>query len=81
MAQIVVRNVDDKVIALIKARAKANGRSLAAEVRAILSEAVGARQEQGERRTLKSFIGTVRNYRSQAEIDAYVRSLRDEWER
>ncbi|WP_119275315.1 FitA-like ribbon-helix-helix domain-containing protein [Taklimakanibacter deserti] len=80
MAQIVVRNVDDKVIALIKARAKANGNAFAAEVRAILSAAVAVRQGLGERRSLTSFIGTVGSYRSQAEVDAYVRGLRDEWE-
>lgn len=74
-------NVDDRVIELIKARAKANGRSLTAEVRAILSEAVEVRQGQGERKPLSSFIGVARSYRSQAEIDAYVRNLRDEWEK
>jgi plasmid stability protein len=80
MARIVVRNVDNKVIELIDARANANGRSFAAEVRVILSEAVGVRQESGQSRRLTSFIGTVGSNRSQAEIDAYVRGLRDEWE-
>lgn len=38
MAQIVVRNLDDAVVERLKARAKANGRSLEAEVRYILEQ-------------------------------------------
>ncbi len=36
MAQLTVRNLDDQVYARLKARAKANKRSLEAEARAIL---------------------------------------------
>jgi plasmid stability protein len=38
MAQIIVRNLDDAVVERLKARAKANGRSLEAEVRQILEQ-------------------------------------------
>jgi len=38
MAQIIVRNLDDAVVKRLKARAKANGRSLEAEVRLILEQ-------------------------------------------
>lgn len=78
MGQILVRKIDDDVLKRIKARAEANGRSAEAEVREILNEAVAS--PRGARRPLSSFIGSVRNNRSQAEIDAYVRQLRDEWD-
>lgn len=78
MGQIIVRKIDDGVLKRIKARAEANGRSMEAEVREILNEAVVP--PQGARRSLSSFIGSVQSDRSQAEIDAYVRKLRDEWE-
>jgi plasmid stability protein len=78
MGQIIIRKLDDDILERIKARAKANGRSAEAEVREILSEAVAP--PQGKPRSLSSFIGSVRGNRSQAEIDAYVRKLRDEWD-
>lgn len=40
MAQLTVRNVDDEVVAELKARATANGRSAEAEHRLILREAL-----------------------------------------
>ena len=39
MAQILVRNLDNDVVERLKARAKANSRSLQAEVKMILQEA------------------------------------------
>lgn len=78
MAQILVRQIDDSVMARIKARAKAMKRSTEAEVREILSAAVAP--ERGRHKPLLSLIGAGRPGRSQAEIDAYVRSLRDEWD-
>ena len=39
MAQILVRGLDDDVVERLKQRAKAEGRSLAAEVRLILEDA------------------------------------------
>ena len=38
MAQILVRNLDEKIVNRLKARARRNGRSLQAEVRAILEQ-------------------------------------------
>ena len=78
MAQILVRQIDDSVMARIKVRAKAMKRSTEAEVREILSAAVAP--ERGRHKPLLSLIGAGRPGRSQAEIDAYVRSLRDEWD-
>ena len=37
MATLTIRNLDDEVVAALKARAKANNRSLEAEVRQLLS--------------------------------------------
>jgi antitoxin FitA len=42
MAQLLVRGLDEAVVRGLKERAKANGRSVEAEHRAILEEAVGA---------------------------------------
>ena len=41
MGQLTVRDLDDEVIARLRARAAANGRSLEAEHRALLEEAAG----------------------------------------
>jgi plasmid stability protein len=79
MGQILVRNLDDPVIARIKSRAKANRRSIEAEVREILSQAVAG--DKLQRRSLASFIGAAGLSRSREEIDAYVRVLRNEWDR
>lgn len=79
MAQILVRKLDDKIFARVKSRAKANGRSTEAEVREIIAAAVLPEAEA--KRTLASYIGSIKPGRSQADIDAYVRALRDEWNR
>jgi plasmid stability protein len=39
MAQVLIRNLDDAVVARLKARAKANGRSLQKELQQIISQA------------------------------------------
>lgn len=39
MAQVLIRQLDDAVVESLKRRARGNGRSLEAELRAILSEA------------------------------------------
>jgi antitoxin FitA len=46
MAQVLVRNLEDKVVARLKKRAKTRGRSLQAEVKTILEEA--AQEESGD---------------------------------
>ena len=48
MANVTIRNLDDQVVARLKERAKANNRSLEAELREILTREVGsmARQER-----------------------------------
>ncbi len=41
MASVTIRNLDDDVVAALKRRAKANNRSLEAELRVVLVRAVG----------------------------------------
>lgn len=77
MGQILIRNLDDAVLAKIKNRAKTNKRSTEAEVRNILSEAA---VPVLLRKSLVSLIGSGRPGRTQAEIDKYVKALRDEWD-
>jgi plasmid stability protein len=79
VTQIIINDLDDKVLEQLRTRAAINGRSLAEEVRIILSAAVATPLR--ERRSLSSFIGAVASRRSQSEVDAYVRKLRDEWEK
>ena len=79
MGQILVRKLDDAVLAKIKTRAKANKRSAEAEVRDLLSAAVAP--AGGRRKPLASLIGAGGPGRSQDEIDAYVRGLREEWDK
>lgn len=54
MAQLLVRNVDDRVKAGLQRRAKRNGRSMEAEIREILSDALA--QENTPRRKIGSEI-------------------------
>ncbi|MBU4531026.1 MAG: hypothetical protein KUA43_05695 [Hoeflea sp.] len=86
MGQIVVRQLEDAVLEAVKLRAAANNRSTEAEVRAILSSAVGLTSPAGSLnpdmpKRFSDFVGIASKRSTQEEIDAYVRSLRDEWER
>jgi plasmid stability protein len=54
MAQVLVRELDDKVVSRLKRRAKKSGRSLQAELRHILEQA--ARQDMTEARRLAESI-------------------------
>ncbi len=46
MANLTIRNLDDEVVAKLKARAKAHHRSLEAELREILTTIVGRRARE-----------------------------------
>ena len=46
MANVTIRNLDDQVVARLKERAKANNRSLEAELREILTREVGSMTRQ-----------------------------------
>ncbi len=79
MGQIVVRKLDDAVLAKLKARAKANRRSAEAELRDIVTQAL--KPKPGKRPSLSSLAGAAVAGRSQADVDAYIRQLRSEWDR
>lgn len=46
MATVTIRNLDEKVVEALKAQAKANGRSLQAELHHLLTEAVAKRDKR-----------------------------------
>ena len=46
MGQVIVRNLDDKVVAALKSRAKRHGQSLEQELRDILTAAARPRPEE-----------------------------------
>lgn len=79
MGQILVRKLDDSVLAKLKARAKAKKRSAEAELREIITDAL--KPKAGRRPSLSSLAGSARSGRSQADVDNYIRELRDEWDR
>lgn len=55
MSTLTVRNVDDDVVAALKARAKRNKRSLEAEVRMLLRDAV----DRGSRTSLRELADRI----------------------
>ena len=55
MSTLTVRNVDDEVVAALKAQAKRNKRSLEAEVRVVLRDAV----EPGSRISLRELADRI----------------------
>ncbi len=57
MAQLIVRNLDDRVKVRLQRRAQRNGRSMEEEVRDILRDAV--RREEGSSRGLGSGIAAL----------------------
>jgi plasmid stability protein len=75
MAQVIIRNLDAKTVALLKARAKRNGRSLEAELRSTLAQSVAA--DDGD-----AFMAWVREHRGPKtpglDIVEVIRSGREE---
>ena len=55
MAQILIRDLDDELVVTLKARAKANHRSLQGEVKALLEERVRAKSMSQVREDLRCF--------------------------
>ncbi len=51
MAEIVVRDLDEAVVEALRRKANDHGRSLEAEVRAVLTETAGVDREEFRRRT------------------------------
>ena len=75
MGQVIVRNLDDKVVAALKAKTKLHGHSLEQELRAILSGATRPNAE--ERLALADRIRAMTPSRRQTDSTALIREDRD----
>ncbi|HEX9768150.1 MAG TPA: hypothetical protein VGA50_03160 [Kiloniellales bacterium] len=76
MANVTIRNLDDEVVARLKDRAKANKRSLEAELRALLSEAAN-RPSLEEFRKLAARIRAMTPDVEQTDSTLLIREDRD----
>jgi plasmid stability protein len=74
MAQILVRNLKPKVVARLKKRARAGGRSLESEVREILEEATQVDMETARKLADRIRAGLGRRF---SDSTALVREDRD----
>jgi len=75
MGQVIVRNLDDKVIAALKAKAELHGHSLEQELRAILSGAAKLNAE--ERLALADRIRAMTPRKRQTDSTVLIREGRD----
>ena len=75
MAQVIVRNLDDKVVAALKAKAKLHRHSLEQELRAILSGAASPSAE--ERLALADRIRAMTPSGRQTDSTALIREDRE----
>ena len=74
MGQVIVRNLDDKVIAALKAKAELHGHSLEQELRAILSGAAKLNAE--ERLALADRIRAMTPRKRQTDSTVLIREGR-----
>ncbi|MEP3438204.1 MAG: hypothetical protein ABJN75_15680 [Hoeflea sp.] len=84
MAEIAIE-LDEAVEEALKQRARASDRSVEAEIRRILAQAVGfvPLDDEGisvRERRFSDFVGSAASGRSADEITAEIRALRDEWD-
>jgi len=75
MGQVIVRNLDDKIIAALKAKAELHGHSLERELRAILAGA--AKPNADERLALADRIRAMTPKRRQTDSTLQIRENRD----
>jgi len=75
MGQVIVRNLDDRVIAALKAKAELHGQSLERELRAILARAAAPNVE--ERVALAGQIRALTPARRQTDSTKLIREDRD----
>ena len=76
MAQLIVRDLDESVVAALKARAARNGRSAEAEHRRILEAALG---REGEMSEFAEAAARLRaRFRSGLDSTELIRAARDE---
>jgi plasmid stability protein len=77
MAQLIVRELDEGIVAALKARAARNGRSAEAEHRRILEAAL--REDAGEMTAFAEAAARLRaRFRSKLDSTDFVRAARDE---
>ena len=77
MATVTIRNLDDRIVRKLKARAKANYRSLEAELRELLSSAVRKQARMNEFLTKADRIAAMTPKVSQTDSALLVREDRD----
>ena len=78
MGQLIVRNLDDRVIDALKARAARQERSLEAELRVILERAAGEREiDVAEARIRAERISRALEGRPHSDSAALIREDRD----
>jgi plasmid stability protein len=80
MATLTIRNVDDKLVKRLKAQAKANQRSLEAELRMIVQRAVEIEKSLllGEMRRIRDMTPKGRRQTDSVKIIHEMRRERDE---
>jgi antitoxin FitA len=76
MASVTIRNLDNETVARLKERAKANNRSLEAELRTILGECAGT-SKAADLRAHAERIAAMTPDRPQTDSAALLRELRD----
>jgi len=79
MAQVLVRELDEKVVKKLKARARLHHRSLQSELKLILTELAGSGAADPES-ALKAIMNLRRKFRGRRFPDS-VKALREERER
>lgn len=77
MATITVRNVDDRLVTALKARAKANGRSLEEEVRRLLARQAPRRAGLEDFRERTARLAALTADRPQTDSVLLLREDRD----
>ena len=76
MANVLIRDLDDGVLKQLKAAAKAHGRSLQAEIHAVLENA-GVRSLAETRRVSGQWLKRLRTSSSHTDSAALIREDRD----
>lgn len=74
MAQVLVRNIDEATVKILKQRAKRHGRSLSAEVKTIIQDAAGSQTDWRQQVEQVRAMFDGRSFSDSAEI---VREDRD----
>ena len=77
MAQILIRDLDDEVVAILKARAKSNHRSLQGEVKAMIEDRVRVGGNAAVGAELRNFRATL----SKKRLSDSTRLIRSDRER